>query len=269
MPGECGECPLLGKHKSARDLSFKTHGRKQHLYDSVKIDFVAVSTWLADKCRQSSLLSTGSVTVIPNPFDLPDLKDIRRSAGEGRLRLIFGAARLDDDVKGFPTFVASMQALKNNYPEWADRISITLYGAIRDASLIDRIPFPVNYTGLLRDGSEIRALYCDSDIVVSTSHYETLPGTLVEGQAFGCLPVSFGRGGQRDIVTDGVTGVIVDWHDDEHARAEAMAAGIIRGAEMLKADEEGVIARMHESVRRKFDARSVAEAYVRLIGEDI
>ena len=264
-PGRCGDCPLLGKRGGHYDLSYTTHERKEHLYAGVPINFVAVSSWLADKAASSTLLARQRVSVIPNPFHLPAPEEIRREESPGKLRLIFGAARLDDDVKGFPIFIEAMRRLKRDYHALAERTEVTLYGGIRDASLIEAIPLPVTYTGILRDPAEIAALYCRNDVVVSTSLFETLPGTLVEGQAYGCLPVTFGRGGQRDIVEHEVTGLIVDWNDNTAEAAGYIASGIAEAARMLEAGAEEVRRRMYDSVRSRFDAVSVARAYVDLL----
>lgn len=268
VPGHCGACPLLGSHASSGDLSYKTSQRKQYLYQKVPISFVAVSSWLAERAADSTLLSNQKVSVIPNPFRLPAQEDIKRVEAPGKVRLIFGAARLDDDIKGFPIFIEAMNVLRNTHPDLAKRVSVTLYGSIRDASLIDRIPLQVNYTGMMRDSAAIAALYCQSDIVVSTSLFETLPGTLVEGQAYGCLPVTFGRGGQRDIVEDGVTGLIVDWNDDPVKAAESVASGIVWASSMLADDATGIRSRMYTSVHTRFDATAVARAYLNLLGAD-
>lgn len=270
IPGHCGDCPLLGRHASAQDLSKRVSLRKSRLYAGRGIRFVAVSSWLAGKAAESTLLHGESVSVIPNAFRLPDCRELCRTAGKpGELRLIFGAARLDDDVKDFPTFVESLRCLKSGWPGLADRVRVILYGGIRDASLIDGIPFPVEYTGMLHDPAEIVALYSRSDIVISTSRFETLPGTLVEGQAYGCLPVTFGNGGQRDIIDHGETGLIVDRTADVAANARAMAAAIARGAKMLQHDADAIRRRMYTSVRDRFSAEAVARAYLRLLREDV
>ncbi|MDE7082040.1 MAG: glycosyltransferase [Muribaculaceae bacterium] len=269
LPQHCGSCPLLGRRGSPRDLSHAVSLRKERLYAGVPggIRFVAVSSWLAAKGAESTLLAGQDVSVIPNPFHLPARQEIHRVEGApGEIRLIFGAARLDDEVKDFPTFIETLRVLKKEWPAAAEgKVKVVLYGGIRDASLIDRIPFPVEYAGMLRNPADIVSLYCRSDIVVSTSRFETLPGTLVEGQAYGCLPVTFGSGGQRDIVTDGETGLIVERTDDAAANARRMAGAIMRGAAMIAADAEGLRRRMYESVSSRFAAESVARAYLRLI----
>ena len=274
IPGHCGDCPLLAARASARDLSHKMSLRKERLYDSVTIDFVAVSSWLKDRAKESSLLAGRHVSVIPNAFQLPDHQTINRDeksrddrAAATPVRLIFGAARLDDDIKGFPILIEALAILRRKYPKIAERASILLYGSIKDASLLDAIPLRKEYTGMLRNPEEIRRLYRRSDIVVSSSLFETLPGTLVEGQAYGCLPVTFGRGGQRDIVEPGLTGIIVDWNDDAHLAAEALADGIAAGAALIEKEGADVRRRMYQSVKNKFEAESVAKAYMNLLAD--
>ncbi len=267
-PHHCGSCQLLGSHSSLHDLSHAVSLRKERLYSSVPggIRFVAVSSWLASKASESTLLAGQDVSVIPNAFRLPHREDIRRVEGApGEIRLIFGAARLDDEVKDFSTFIETLRVLRKEWPATEGKVKVVLYGGIRNASLIEGIPFPVEYTGMLRNSADIVSLYCRSDIVVSTSRFETLPGTLVEGQAYGCLPVTFGSGGQRDIVTDGETGLIVERTTDAPGNARRMAEAIIRGSEMIEADAEGLRRRMYESVSSRFAAESVARAYLRLI----
>ncbi|MDE5663522.1 MAG: glycosyltransferase [Muribaculaceae bacterium] len=264
-PGECGDCPLLQHHASPDDLSHRVSVGKKELYRRCRIDFVAVSSWLAGKGRESSLLGDQRLSVIPNAFHLPCRENIARVENPDELRIIFGAARLDDEVKDFPMLIESLHALKRQYPELAARTRLILYGGIRNEGLIGEIPLPVEYTGLLRKPAEVAALYSRADIVVSTSRFETLPGTLVEGQAYGCLPVTFGSGGQRDIVDHGNTGLIVDRTNDRIADARAIADAIARGASMIAADGPALRARMYDSVRARFDAPSVAAAYLRLL----
>jgi glycosyltransferase involved in cell wall biosynthesis len=239
--------------------------RKERLYDEVPIDFVAVSSWLRRKSEESTLLHGRSVTVIPNAFQLPPRESLKRVASDGAVRLIFGAARLDDTVKGFPILIEAMKALKSTYPELASRTRLLLYGAIRDASLIERIPIEVEYVGVQHGMENISRLYLRSDIVLSTSHFETLPGTLVEGQAYGCVPVSFARGGQPDIIDDGTTGYLAEWSDDQSQAGANIAASIAQAVGLIELEGEAMRERMYESVSRKFSAAAVAGAYIALL----
>ena len=108
--------------------------------------------------------------------------------------------------------------------------------------------------GRVDDPKLVRQLYASSDVVLSTSLYETLPGTLIEGQAAGCLPVTFGRGGQGDIVTHRVDGYIAEYPDPKD-----IARGIL-WALNAKVDRQA----LHDSVGRRFGAESVAKRYIDL-----
>ena len=88
-----------------------------------------------------------------------------------------------------------------------------------------------------------------------------MPGTLVEGQVYGCIPVSFGRGGQSDIIDHLSTGYIADWDDDLHRAAANIADGIIWASRQPAAE---IRARMLASARARFSAPTVATAYLRL-----
>lgn len=94
-------------------------------------------------------------------------------------------------------------------------------------------------------------------MVLSTSLYETLPGTLIEGQASGCLPVTFDRGGQADIITHKVDGYLAPFGD-----IKEIAAGII-WALSQKPDRQA----LHNSVRRRFSGRIIARRYIDLFNE--
>ena len=55
----------------------------------------------------------------------------------------------------------------------------------------------------------LRELYAHSTVLMSTARYETLPTTLIEGQAAGCTPVAFDSSGQCDIISNAEEGILV------------------------------------------------------------
>lgn len=275
FPGKCGDCPLLGSHASEKDISAKTIVRKQKAYDlkggREGIGFVAVSNWLAERARESTLLGEEScqkIHVIPNAFPIPAKDELERFEEPDKLRLVFGAARLDDDVKGFPILIEAMRALRDKYPEVAEKTELTLFGSIKNPALLDEIAVKIKYEGVINNPERIKEIYLASDIVVSTSYYETLPGTLIEGQAYGCFPVSFPRGGQSDIISDGKTGWLAEWDDDLVKAGGNIAEGIIRGYEIAKGNDR-VNHALYANVMEKFSSEMVARKWIALIKETI
>ncbi len=107
---------------------------------------------------------------------------------------------------------------------------------------------------------EIRDIYESGSVVVSTSEWETLPGTLIEGQAWGCVPVALDHGGQPDIIDHLSTGYLAPWSDNRKENALRIAEGILWGIN----NRNSVIQIMQQSVIEKFAENTVAEKYIRL-----
>lgn len=259
---QCGNCRFLGVG-GAHDLSNSVWRKKKKLYDEVPVTFVAVSNWLAGCARASSLLGDSDVRVIPNAFPVNTFstKAKKPSAmlpfSSDEQLIVMGAARLDDPIKGFSYAIDALNILFDNRPDIARSARAVFFGNLRDRSLLDRLRFPYVYLQRINDTGVLSDLYASAKVVLSTSLYETLPGTLIEGQAAGCLPVTFGHGGQADIVTHLKDGYIAEYLD-----AESVAKGII-WALNRRVDREA----LHESVRERFAASKIARRYIDLFNE--
>ena len=258
---ECGNCQFLTSSRY-NDLSHKVWCKKKALYSSVPVTFVAVSSWLAKCCKDSSLLREANVRVIPNAFPVdsfPTSSNFKfNRIGESVKRIILmGAARLDDPIKGLPMAIEILNYLFDTNPEAVRDTTVIFFGDVRDKSAFADLRLPYLHLGTVDDGRVLRHLYSRAKVVISTSLYETLPGTIIEGQAGGAIPVSFGRGGQADIIDHKVNGYIARYKD-----IADFAAGI---SWALKQDVDRD--ELHESVRRKFSARTVARRYIDLFHE--
>ena len=111
---------------------------------------------------------------------------------------------------------------------------------------------PHRWLGPVKDAAMLRELYSRACVVISSSLYETLPGTLIEGQAAGCMPVAFDSGGQADIIDSPENGFLVPPYD-----TTAFATAIY-GAVNTTFDREA----LRKSVQKKFSATTVAEKYI-------
>ena len=250
----CKSCYLLGS--KGRDLSTITQERKRQLYSATNIHFVAVSHWLEAKCRESSLMRDSYISVIANAFPIENFSVERLPNSDYGIEddkkvVVMGAARLDDQVKGFDQLIATTRHLAEHKPELAQRLHLLLFGAIKDASLLEQMALPYTYLGIV---SDVTSVYAHGDVVLSTSLYETLPGTLIEGQASGCMPATFGKGGQADIVEHLKTGYIAE-HKDPASIAEGIEWAI-----------DANISRefLHSEVERNFASSMIAHQYIEL-----
>lgn len=260
--GECGDCPLLEHKASKNDLSHKVWQHKRNLYDSVNINFVAVSTWLADTARKSSLMHDSDISVIPNAFDTTTISlPTKTAVSDNRVsaRIIFGAARIDDPVKNHHTLVEATKILADKYPQEAKRLELVTFGSLKDPDALKGVAIRHTHLGRISP-EEIRDIYESGSVVVSTSEWETLPGTLIEGQAWGCVPVALDHGGQPDIIDHLSTGYLAPWSDNRKENALRIAEGILWGIN----NRNSVIQIMQHSVIEKFAENTVAEKYIRL-----
>lgn len=262
--GKCGNCPLLGSKASSKDISHKTWLRKQKLYSRADIHFVAVSNWLAETARRSTLMKDADISVIPNAFpinasSLKNRKEDSPTDSSPLKKIIFGAARIDDPVKGHHTLVEATRILTEKYPEESKNLELVTFGSLKDPEALKGVTIRHRHLGRISP-EEIRSVYESGAVVVSTSEWETLPGTLIEGQAWGCVPVALNHGGQPDIIDHMKTGYLAPWSDDVKENALRIAEGIIWG---LK-NRDTVKDRMQGSVIEKFAEDSVADQYLQL-----
>lgn len=255
---KCGNCPYL-ESKWAKDLSHSIWTQKSRIFAHKNLHFVAVSNWLAIKCKESSLLGGKNITVIPNTTAIDDFSSTRKpnsdfTIPEGHKVLAMGAARLDDPVKGLPILIEAMKFLKKKSPDIATNIHLLLFGGIKDKTLLNGINVPYTYLGRVH-AEYITELLAHVDVILSTSLYESFGGTLIEGLAAGCIPVTFGNGGQEDIVDHLRTGYIAEYKspsDIANGIEWAISSGISRES-------------LHDEVNRKFSESSVVNRYLELI----
>lgn len=253
-PQGCANCPLLGSKASHRDLASKTWRQKKEFYSRVPITFVAVSSWLLEKCRESTLLKDARIHMIPNAFPIDEFTtnpSVARTAlglpSSGKI-ILMGAARLDDPIKGLPYAVETLNAMKQC------NATAVFFGEIRDSQALEKLRFPHICLGTVSDKDKLRQIYAHADVLISTSLFETLPGTLVEAQASGTVPIAFNSGGQSDIIENGSTGYLVEPYD-----TQAFARAITKALEepFNEADLRNAAAR--------FAAPNIAKSYLSII----
>ena len=252
-PG-CGWGPELSTTRS-RDLSRSTWSRKVEAYRRRHIHFVAVSRWLRLMASESSLMRGQRVDVIPNAFPVDSFHiEPRRSRAElglpeGKKLIIMSAARLDTPVKGLDLAIDALNRLDRS------NAAVLLVGALRNPHALDGLHFPHIAYGAVSEPALLRELYAHSTVLMSTARYETLPTTLIEGQAAGCTPVAFDSSGQCDIISNAEEGILVPSFDTA-AFAEALNRALDTPLEPHA---------LRASVERRYSDGKVAAEYIALL----
>lgn len=264
---QCGDCPLLGVNAEPDDMSHSTWTEKVKTYRCSNLKFVAVSHWLTGKAAESSLMRDIFVKTIPNVFDIDsEMDDPVAIDSNGPVKIIFGGARLDDPIKGLPVLKKSLKIIKDRWPDVASNLELVTFGQFKDAESNKDFTIKHTHLGVLQGQDALRRAYAKCNIVVSTSDYETLPGTLIEGQAYGCVPVALNHGGQSDIIDHKITGWLAKWNDSPAIRAEAIAEGLIWAYGKCKEPRFDLFKdRMRYSVEKKFSPERVVRRILELI----
>ncbi|KNB49578.1 hypothetical protein AC230_28960 [Streptomyces caatingaensis] len=150
-----------------------------------------------------------NVAVVPNPLPFdpgpPAPLDTRRVGAVGRL----------DPVKRLDRLIDAFAAAGRPFPDW----ELHLFGdgpeeaALRSRAARLGVADRVRFRGTVRD---VAAAYRELSVLALTSEYEGRPMALAEASACGVPCVSFDlSGGVRELVADGVTGVLVPPGDVE------------------------------------------------------
>lgn len=257
---ECGDCPFL-KFPSDHDLSHRTFLRKQRMYKEARnLHFVAVSKWLACRSRQSALIGSYPISVIPNSISLSQFKKVDRMDARTTLDVTepyvisFGAARIDDPIKGFSYLVEALRLLVVHGGFAPTDLRLLLFGNIRQPEMLKELPIPYTHLGYIDEEDQLSMIYSASNVTVSSSLYETFGQTLIEAQACGSLPVSFAGSGQADIIDHQTTGYLA-----ERLSAESLAKGIAWG---LKANIPAQ--QLRRNVARHYAESVIANRYMQL-----
>ncbi len=209
--------------------------------------------WLAQHVPGSKL------AVIPNPvhFPLPRAEPILAPvSGDGRKRLL-AVGRLHAD-KGFDLLIQAYARLAASHPDW-DLVILgegeerrALQAQVDEAGLESRVFMPGR-------AGNVGDWYESADLYVLTSRFEGLSNTLLESMASGLAAVSFDCDtGPREIVREGVDGVLVRPNGDVPALCKALDAVMSNEAERQR------MAQAATDVRDRFSAARVLQKWQEL-----
>lgn len=257
----CHHCKYLPGGGRTGDLAAQVWRKKQQvLAEAENMTFVTVSSWLADYASSSALIGHFPVEVIPNTISLSHFTPTDRMEARAALDisepvvLAFGAARIDDNIKGFGYLVRALQLLVSSGRFAAGDIRLLLFGGIRDAAVFDQLPVRYTYLGYVNDEPSLSQVYSAANATVSSSLYETFGQTLIEAMACGSVPVSFAGSGQADIIAHLQTGYLAD-----RLSAESLADGIEWAVKSRLSIQD-----LRGSVTRRYAGDVVASRYTAL-----
>lgn len=255
---QCGNCPFL-RFPHDGDLSRKVFLKKQEILRNAHVRFVAVSHWLQREALQSTLLRDCDVSVVPNVLSLSRFQLFPRDESRHRLGIksryvvMYGAARIDNPIKGFGYLCDALRHIIDTGKIAKDDLCLLLFGGIKDNTILQQVPVPYIYNGYVEGDDNLSMMYSAANCVVSSSLYETFGQTLIEALACGCLPVTFDNSGQTDIVRHQENGYLARWKDPV-----SLAEGILWASLDNHIDRET----LRSEVIDRFSENVVAQQYI-------
>jgi len=260
----CGACPQLGSN-DGRDLSWQIWERKRsalQAVDPARLHLVTPSRWLAEAAGRSPLVGRFSVTVIPHgvdpgtfaPRDRRFAREVLGIPQDARV-VLFVAEPITRPVKRLSLLVRALEQI-------ADRMDLLLVTAGSGGARIGT-SLPYVDLGEVRNERLLSLAYSAADVAAVPSQQENFPLTVLEALACGVPVVGSAVGGIREIVRDGVTGLLVP-PDDAAALASAteeLLRDVARRARMGAACRQLVLAEYSLDLQ----ARRYADLYAQIL----
>jgi glycosyltransferase involved in cell wall biosynthesis len=261
----CGRCPIL-KSKFSYDASAWVFQRKLKSWKDIDLTIVALSSWIGDCARSSTLFQKRRIEVIPNGLDIQTYRPIDKFVARSILNLsqdkrllIFGAVKATSDSrKGFDCLYGALQRLNNSY--WKNNLEIVIFGASKPEADIT-LDFKTHYLGYLSDDYSLNIAYSAADVLVAPSRQENLANTVLESLACGTPSVAFSIGGMPDLI---------DHHQNGYLAEPFSIPDLARGIEWVLEDKDRsqkLSVQARSKVEAKFDIYTSANSHKTLYSD--
>lgn len=201
------------------------------------------------------------LTVIPNAvrWPLQDGEPVQEPPASDGRRYLLAVGRLHP-VKGFDRLITAFSSISDRFPDW-DLIILgegdsraELEQQVHELGLTERVSLPGRV-------GNISQWYRASDLYVLSSRTEGLSNTLLEAMAAGIAPVAVDCDtGPREIIRDGIDGVLVNPPDD----SDALAAHL--SDLMAHPEKRQALARRAVDVRDRFSMPRTMALWGKLFG---
>ena len=154
------------------------------------------------------------IKILPNCPGLKDAIEFNRHYSEkGILKILF-LGRISND-KGIDYIFQALEILRNK----GIRLKFIMAGKGPEEELFtekfrDLLGVDFDFKGVVSGNQKI-VLLKDCNVFLLPSFYEGLPMALLESMSFGLVPITTNVGSIKNVITDGLNGIIVRSHSSE------------------------------------------------------
>jgi len=211
----CGKCPDLKIPPAIqRDGTHFNWQRKRRLVQSSRLRMTTVSEWLRKRVLDSPIFAGKPVTVVYNGIDTDVFRpaqkmDIRAGMGwpADKFIVLLAGQTVEGIRQGIAQQAVEALNLLND-----ERILPLLIGHSAEA-VAKRLNRPALTLPFQQALEDIARCYQAADLTLVSSEVETFGRIAAESQACGTPVVTFATGGLPEVVTDGVTGIVIKRFD--------------------------------------------------------
>ena len=177
------------------------------------IPIVCPSEWLSNCAKESALMKSWPINVIPNPLDTEIFKPLEKKIARSVFNLplnkkiiLFGSMDgTNNKNKGWDLLVNALKIFESNISNTIAVIFGQSYGTHSQY-----INIPITYAGKLNDPQSLAMLYSAADITVVPSRIESFGQTASESISCGTPVIAFDSSGIKDVVVNNETGFLVE-----------------------------------------------------------
>lgn len=206
---ECGECPQI-RTRPGEDSSRYLLGQKMRAWESLPLQIVAPSQWIADRASRSALFQSRPIHVVPNgvdpmifaPGSSVEARSVLGIPAETPVFFFPAANALTDRRKGFPLLDSALSTLSRSGQDFL------LLVAGSQSKEKTPTPYPLRFLGNLSSEAEMSLAYQAADATIVPSMVDNLPNTVLESLACGTPVIAFPTGGIPEMIDHGRNGFL-------------------------------------------------------------
>lgn len=166
----------------------------------------------------ANLTETSKIIAIPNIYE-SEREGIDTEKKDKRVLIL---SRMDEIQKRLSLSLQIWKMVEDDpeLKEW----TLDIVGDGHNSDIVKKLIKKLNLKNVVMHGWQPRETYLErSPILISTSRYEGLPLSILEAQAYGTVSIAFNSyGSLKDIITDGVNGVLIEEFGDIEAFSEKL-----------------------------------------------